>query len=51
MVFPIRRVVKIIAAFFLQDSRMFYAVSREVSGVVAPLALSVETVLGVVPHL
>ena len=30
---------------------MFYAVPREMSGVVAPSALSVETVLGVVPLL
>ena len=48
MVLPISRVVKVVAAFFVQDPRMFYAVSREVSGVVTPSALSVETVLGVV---
>ena len=47
----ISRVVKIVAAFFFQDPRMFYAVLREVSGVVAPSALSVETVLGVVSQL
>ena len=51
MILPISRVVKIVAAFFFQDSRMFYAVSREMSSVVAPLALSVETVLGVVSPL
>ena len=47
MILPIGRVVKVVAAFFVQDSRVFYAVSREVSSVVAPSALSVETVLGV----
>jgi len=51
MVFSIGRIVKIVAAFFFQDSRVFYAVSREMSGVVAPSALSVETVLGVVSPL
>ena len=48
MVLPISRVIKIVAAFFFQDSRVFYAISREMSGVVTPSALSVETVLGVV---
>ena len=48
MIFPIGRVVKLVAAFFVQDPRVFYAVSRKMSGVVAPSALSVETVLGVV---
>jgi len=48
VVLPIGRVVKVVAALFVHDPRMFYAVSREVSGVVAPSALSVETVLGVV---
>ena len=50
MILSIGRVVKVVAAFFVQDPGMFYAVSREVSGVVAPSALSVETVLGVVPR-
>jgi len=44
----IGRVVKVVAALFVQDPGMFHAVSREMSGVVAPSALSVETVLGVV---
>ena len=48
MVLPISRVVKIVAALFVQNLRMFYAISRKMSGVVAPSALSVETVLGVV---
>ena len=48
MVLSINRVMKVVAAFFLQNSGMFYAVPREMSGVVAPLALSVETILGVV---
>jgi len=48
MILPIGCVVKVVAAFFVQDPRVFYAVSREVSGVVAPSALLVETVLGVV---
>ena len=48
MIFPIGRVVEVVAAFFFQNSRMFYAISGEMSGVVTPLALSVETVLGVV---
>jgi len=48
MILPINRVVKVVAAFFFQNSGVFYAVSREVSGVAAPSAFSVETVLGVV---
>jgi len=48
VVFPIGHVVKVVAALFIQDPRMFYAVSREMSSVVAPSALSVETVLRVV---
>jgi len=48
MILPIGRVVKFVAAFFIQDPRVFYAISRKMSGVVAPSALSVETVLGVV---
>ena len=51
MILSINRVVKVVAAFFFQDPRMFYAVSREMSGVVAPSAFSVETVLGVVSPL
>jgi len=47
MILSIDRVVKVVAAFFLQDSGMLYTISREVSGVVAPSALSVETVLRV----
>jgi len=48
MVFSIDRVMKIVATFFLQDSGVFYTVPREMSDVVAPSALSVETILGVV---
>jgi len=48
MILSINRVVEIVAAFFLQDSGMFYTVSREVSGVAAPSALSVEAILSVV---
>ena len=48
MILLINRVVKVVAAFFFQNSGMFYTVLREVSGVVAPLALSVETVLRIV---
>ena len=48
MILSIGCVVKVIAALFVQNSRVFYAVSRKMSGVVAPSALSVETVLGVV---
>ena len=48
MIFSIDRVVKVVAAFFFQNLGMFYTVSREMSGVVAPSALSVETVLRVV---
>ena len=48
MILSINRVVKVVVAFLFQNSRMFYAVSREVSGVVAPSALSVETILRVV---
>ena len=51
MILPIGCVVKVVVALFVQDPRMFYTVSREMSGVVAPSALSVETVLGVVPLL
>ena len=51
MILSINRVVEIVAAFFVQDSGMFYTVSGEMSGVVAPSALSVETVLGVVSSL
>jgi len=48
MIFLIDRVVKVVAAFFLQNSGMFYTISREMSGVVTPSAFSVETVLRVV---
>ena len=48
MVLSINRIVKVVTAFFLQNSRVFYAVPREMPGVVAPLALSVETILRVV---
>jgi len=48
MILSINCVVKVVAAFFLQNSGMFYTVSREVSSVAAPSALSVETVLRVV---
>jgi len=48
MVLLINRVVKVVATFFLQNSGMLYTVSREMSSVVAPSALSVETVLRVV---
>jgi len=48
MILSVDRVVKVVAAFFFQNSGMFYTVSREMSGAVAPSALSVETVLRVV---
>ena len=48
MILPVSRVVKVVAALFVQDPRVFYAISRKMSSVVAPSALSVETVLGVV---
>jgi len=48
MVLSVDRVVKIVAVFFFQDSRVFYTVSGKVSGVVAPSALSVETILRIV---
>jgi len=51
MILPISHVVKIVAAFFFQDPRVFHAVSREMSSVVAPSAFLVETVLGVVSPL
>ena len=47
MILPIGRVVKFVAAFLVQDPRVFYTVSRKMSGVVTPSALSVEAVLGV----
>jgi len=51
MILSINRVVKVVAVFFFQNSGVFYAVPREMSGVVAPSALSVETVLRVVSQL
>ena len=48
MILSINRVVKVVTAFFFQNLGMFYAVLGEVSGVVAPSAFSVETVLRVV---
>ena len=48
MVLLINRVVKVVATFFLQNSGMLYTVSREMSSVVAPSALSVDAILRVV---
>ena len=48
MILSVNRIMKIVAALFFQNSRVFYTVSGKVSSVVAPSALLVETILRIV---
>jgi len=51
MIFNIGGVVKVVSLFLFKVLGVFYAISREMTGNVAPAALSVLTVLGLVSEL